>query len=72
MVSRPQVYRTGKVERLEHHLERYEKAGVRDQMQAAMDYSMAMHILLVDMNRKLDNLINKVEAMEQRQSGGGG
>jgi hypothetical protein len=72
VAERPQVYRTGKVERLEHHRERYEKAGVRDQIQAAMDYTRAMHDLLVDMNRKLDNLTNKVEAMEQRQSRGGG
>ena len=71
MASRPQVCKTGKVERLEHHRERYEKAGVRDQMQAAMDYTRAMHDLLVDMNQKLDNLMNKVEAMEQQQSGGG-
>lgn len=64
MAEAPQVYRAGKVQRLEFHRDRLEKASKRDRGRLALDQERAIHEVLVEMARDQDVLIKEVKAMK--------
>lgn len=79
MGDRPQVYRAGKVERLEFHRQRLERANKRDRGVLALEQERAIHEVLVELVQEQDTLVTELRAMRKemqalidRLNGGGG
>lgn len=65
MSERPQVYRTGKIERLEFHRERLEKSNSRDLTRLALEQERAIHEVLLELVREQDVMVNELRAMRK-------
>lgn len=65
MGDRPQVYRVGKVERLEFHRERLEKASKRERAVLALEQERAIREVLVELVQEQDMLVSELRAMRK-------
>lgn len=65
MTKRPQVYRVGKVERLEFHRQRMEKANKRDRGVLALEQEQAIHEVLVELAHEQGLLVTEIRSMHK-------
>lgn len=63
MGDRPQVYMSGKLERLEFHRERLEKASKRDRSILALEQERAIHQVLMELVQEQELLVGELRAM---------
>ena len=65
MSERPQVYKAGKVEKLEFYRDRLEKSNRRDRGKVAMEQERAIHEVLVQLVQEQETIANEVRAMRK-------
>jgi len=56
MAESPQVYRSGKIERLEHYRKRYADASAKERTRIAMEQSQVIHDVLIELLQDMQAL----------------
>lgn len=63
MPEKPLVYKTDKIESLEHYRQRYEAAGTKERKKLALLHAQTMHVLLTDVMEEIRLLRQEIQQL---------